>query len=383
MKILTRENLKSLVEKGQGPCLSLYMGNPAIGEPRQGQIRFKSMLQNGEQRLKELGMKEQDARAFLNPARELLANSLFWQNLNEGLALFLSPDIFLTFNQPIKFHDVIVTSDHFHIKPLFPLLGREGRFYVLGISQKGIRLIEGTRFSAAREVDVESLPQDIIEALGFDTPERQFQYHAVTPDQPGGKGYIMHSQGWGAEVEKKYILKFFQKIDKGISDLLGEGQAPLVLAGVDFLLPLYKEANTYPCLMDEGINGNPDLLSPQELGEKGWEIVHPFFKKEEQKFAELYIEMKGTGKTSTDVEETAAAAYIGKIDTVFVALGNHIWGSFDEKAVKATIHEEKKVEDIDLLDFIATHSLLRGGRVYVLPAENIPDKGNVAALFRF
>jgi hypothetical protein len=30
-----------------------------------------------------------------------------------------------------------------------------------------------------------------------------------------------------------------------------------VLAGVEYLLPIYREANTYPHLLAEGIHGNP------------------------------------------------------------------------------------------------------------------------------
>ncbi|MPN62570.1 hypothetical protein SDC9_210319 [bioreactor metagenome] len=93
--------------------------------------------------------------------------------------------------------------------------------------------------------------------------------------------------------------------------------------------------------------------------------------------------MKGTGKTSCDVEETTRAAFTGKVDTVFVALNHQIWGTFDEKTLHTTIHSEKQVGDIDLLDFIASHTLLRGGRVYALLPEHMPDTSSVASLFRF
>jgi hypothetical protein len=33
---------------------------------------------------------------------------------------------------------------------------------------------------------------------------------------------------------------------------------PLLLAGVDYLLPIYREANTTHIWLDKGITGNPD-----------------------------------------------------------------------------------------------------------------------------
>ncbi|WP_288925494.1 hypothetical protein [Aminobacterium colombiense] len=382
MEILTREVLKELLEKGQGPCLSLYMTNPSSGDPRQAQIRFKSLLQDGEKALKDLGMKEQEAEAFLEQAKKLLVNSVFWQNLENGLALFLSSNIFKIYNEPFSFSDLVVVAERFHLKPLFPILSGEGKFFILGISQKGVRLLEGTRTST-REIDVDNLPKNVSEALGFDTPQRQLQYHVAGSGTSGMKGTVVRGQVMGAEVEKKYILKYFQTIDKGITDLLEGEQSPLILAGVDYLHSIYREANTYPHLLSEGIYGNPDAYSPKELGEKGWEIVFPHLKKEEQIWAERYIDMRGTGKTSCDIEETVTAAFTGKVDTVFVAVGEQVWGLFDEKTFKATVHPEKQPGDIDLLDFIASHTLLRGGRVYVLTPDHMPDVTNVASLFRF
>jgi hypothetical protein len=382
VKILTRDDLKNLLEEGQKPCLSLYMTNPAPGDPRQAQIRFKSLLQNGEKALKDLGMKDQEIDNLLTQAKALLSNSVFWQNLENGLAMFVSSQFFETFNEPFPFSDIVVTGENFYLKPLFPLLSGDGKFFILGLSQKGVRLIEGTRTSV-RELNVENLPQNVTEALGFDSPERQLQYPVIGYSPSGMKGTVTRGQAMGAEVEKKYILKYFQTIDKGISNLLEGEHAPLVLAGVDYLHPIYKEANTYADLLEEGIYGNPDTFSTQELGEKGWEIAHIHFKKEEKTLAERYVEMKGTGKTSCDVEETTRAAFTGKVDTVFVALNHQIWGTFDEKTLQTTIHSEKQVGDIDLLDFIASHTLLRGGRVYALLPEHMPDASSVASLFRF
>jgi len=45
----------------------------------------------------------------------------------------------------------------------------------------------------------------------------------------------------------------------------GIKKAPLVLAGVEYLFPIYQEANTYPDLVEEGITGNPENLKPEEL----------------------------------------------------------------------------------------------------------------------
>ena len=41
--------------------------------------------------------------------------------------------------------------------------------------------------------------------------------------------------------------------------------APLVLAGVEFLHPIFREATTYQHLLEQGLTGNPEGKSAQQL----------------------------------------------------------------------------------------------------------------------
>ena len=49
--------------------------------------------------------------------------------------------------------------------------------------------------------------------------------------------------------------------------------APLVLAGVDYLFPIYREANTYPHLLDKGITGSPEELTIKDLHRQSLSLV--------------------------------------------------------------------------------------------------------------
>jgi hypothetical protein len=85
----------------------------------------------------------------------------------------------------------IFMPTHLHIKPLLPLLSGDGRFYILALSQKEVRLLEGSRYGIDA-VELEKVPRGLAAALKFDVRERQLQFHAgmvyaVKPTQvPGG-----------------------------------------------------------------------------------------------------------------------------------------------------------------------------------------------------
>jgi hypothetical protein len=376
------------MEKPEGRYVSIYMPTHRAGfDIQQDPIRLKNLLGEAEERLLAGGLRTPKAKKLLEPAEKLLQDGLFWQRQSDGLAMFLSPEVFRYYRLPFDFDKLVVVSDRFHIKPLLPLLSGDGWFYVLALSQNAIRLLQGTRRSVS-EVNLEDTPDSLAEALRYNDPEKRFQFHTSTLT-PGGKGErpaVFHGHGVAsADDPKGYILRYFHQVDEGLQDLLRDEQAPLVLAGVDYLFPIYKEANTYPHLVDEGIEGNPEELRAEELHERAWAIVHPLFLAAQKEAAAQYRQLAGVGseEASNDLREVVPAAYHGRVTTLFVAVGLQKWGSFDLDTNVVHLQEEAKPSDEDLLDFAAVHTLLNGGTVYAVEPEKVPDKAPLAAVFRY
>jgi Bacterial archaeo-eukaryotic release factor family 3 len=158
---------------------------------------------------------------------------------------------------------------------------------------------------------------------------------------------------------------------------------PLLLAGVGYLFPIYREASVYPHLLEEGAAGNPDEMKPEELRDRAWEIVGPRFAGARRAAASLYRQLAGTGLTSADAAEVVPAAYYGRVDTLFVAKGLQRWGYFDPRTATAYVHGEPARGDGDLLDLAAVQTFLTGGTVYVSDPEEMPADGPVASVFRY
>jgi hypothetical protein len=387
MDILTRGELRTLTRKTEGWCVSIYMPTHRVGaEIQQDPIRLKNLLAEVEEHLLTRGLRTPEAKELLEPAEKLLQNGLFWQRQSDGLALFLSSEAFRYYRLPFDFDELVVVTDRFHVKPLFPLLSG-GHFYVLALSQNEVRLLQGTRYSI-REVDLGGMPESLAETLRYNDPEKRFQFHTSTRT-PGGQGQrpaIFHGHGVAsADDPKNYILRYFHRVDKGLRDLLRDEQAPLVLAGVDYLCPIYREANTYPHLVDEGIEGNPEALRAEELHEQGWAILQPLFLAAQKEAAAQYRQLAGASseQASNNLRTVVTAAYHGRVETLFVAVGLQQWGTFDPDTRLAQLHKEAKPDDKDLLDFAAVHTFLNGGTVYAVEPEKVPDEAPLAAMFRY
>jgi hypothetical protein len=385
--ILTRDELRTLVSGSAEPSVSIYMPTHRAGRAiRQDPIRLKNLLEEAEERLVAGGLRAPKAWGLLGPGRKLLDDGMFWHYQSDGLAIFLSAEAFRFYRLPFDFEELIVVADRFHIKPLLPLLSGDGRFYVLTLSQNAFRLLQGTRYNVG-EVDLEGVPASLAKALRYDDPEKQLQFHTSTRT-PGGAGErpaAFHGHGAGRNDAKQDILRYFHRIDESLQGWLQDEQAPLVLAGVDFLLPIYKKANTYPYLVDGGIGGNPEEMSAEELHEVAWAILHPRFLATQKEATVRYRRLAGAGseRVSSDLKEIVPAAYHGRVETLFVAVGLQQWGSFHPDTNVFQLRDEPQPGDEDLLDSAAVHTFLNGGTVYAVEPVEVPDEAPLAAVFRY
>jgi hypothetical protein len=387
MSPLSRLDVEALAETTNGLCVSIYMPTEQAGpDVQQNTIRLKNLLDQAEERLTQMGMRSPDARELLKPVRDLLPRSLFWQYQRAGLALLVSKEGLLTYQLSQSPTEQLVVGERFYIKPLLPLLSGDGQFLILAISQNQLRLLEATRESVS-EVNLENVPTSLAEALRFDDPEKQLQWHTSTDTFAArGRGAMYHGHGTAtADDPKDYILRYFQQVDRGLREYLGGRETRLLLAGVDYLLPIYHQANDYPHLMEEGITGSPDELSVKELHRKAWAIMAPHFERERQEWASRYLESagRGDGLALERLEEIVPAAADGRIDTLFVALESERWGRFDAAQRQIELHEDQQQGDQELLDLAAVLALLSSGRVYAVPADHVPGGGVAAAVLRY
>jgi hypothetical protein len=304
---------------------------------------------------------------------------LFWPNQCNGLAVFLARDFRRIFRLPWTFPEEVEVGGFFSVAPLLPLLHGDGRFYVLALSQNSVRLFQGTRFTVS-PIDLKGVPRNLAEALRTHDTDNVLSFHS-RPTSGGSWGTIFEGHGVGIDDRKDDLRQYFHSIDRGLHDVLREERAPLVLATVDYFLPIYREAGSYPYLLEKVIEGNPDRLSEKELHDRAWAIVEPHFQAALRQAIALYHQVARTGRATSDVKQVVPAAYRGEVQTAFVALGKHLWGTLDPGTSAVSLHEQPQSGDEDLLSFTAIHTLRHGNTVYGLRPEDLPSGDFLAAIY--
>lgn len=388
MTIFALDELKNLVQNSQYPCVSLYLPMEKIGgDTRQNPIRFKNLIREAESRLDKLGLRYAETVSLLQPVMELDKTD-FWENQVQGLVIFISPNLFRYYCLPISFPQLVVVGNNFHIKPLINLINNDGKFYILALSQKNVKFYLGTRYKL-NEVEVENMPHNLAEILLEDEFQKGVQHRigiargATSAAQHPGS---VHGQGSpDREKHEEDILQFCYAVDGALREKLRGEKAPLILAGVEYLLPIYHQANTYPYLQETGISGNAETLKTEELNHAAWEIIAPLFQQEYQNLMAVYLQLAGeeSSKIANDIKAIIPDAYYQRIDTLFVPIKQHIWGKFDLDNSTVELHPEAEPDDEDMLDFAVIHTILNGGKVYTLEPEAMPSGVKVAAICRY
>lgn len=381
--ILERDTLAALAQHVAWPSVSIHMPTHRAGlDTQQDPIRLKNLLRDASEQLA-ADLRPPEIDDLLKPARALLDDPSFWRVLGDGLAIFLAEDVFHVFKTDVALPELVTVEERFMIRPLLPALDTGERFYVLALSKNQARLLEGTR-DQIREVETTGLPAGLADALKYDEVERQVQFHTRTPAAASGRGKrdaVFHGHGGAGDIEKDRVLRYLRVVDKGLRDFLHDEDAPLLLAGVDYLVPIYREVNSYPHLVEASIPGNPDDLTPLELHTAARAVLKPHFEASVLADLEAFSGLAGSGSASDNLHEIVAASHEGRVKVLFLSEGDPVWGSYDPSNSTVIVHAERQSGDWDLADLAAAETLLHGGDVHAVNED--PAFDPAAAIFRY
>ena len=385
MDRLDKQDLELLMQHGgNNPCISIYMPTLKGREKAKENItRFKGLVKKTEEQLSSMGLSPEERKKLMEPAKKIISESVYWASQSEGFVFFISNDFHRYYRLPLPLDEMAIVRYSFHFKPLFELFSADDQFYILALSQKQVRLLYGNR-STAEEIDLTEIMDKLETEFGEIDFEPDLQFHTGTPDSTGTRSAVFHGHGGTIEgFQKERLLNYLRFIDREMQGQIEGNNAPLILACVDYLAPLYREISKYPVVFDETVKGNPENVSAIDLHRKAWQIIQPHFKEKQEECKNRYLELKGTGKTSNSILEILPAAYHGRISELFVVPGLQQWGYYNSETEEVILSETSQAGYEDLIDLAAVKSFANNGNIYALDESQMPDSTPVAAILRW
>ena len=376
--ILTKDIFNQLAGYDNAPCVSILMPTNKAGvavNEQADMTAFKTALQQAEKMLKEKGTDEITIKSMLKPGYDLLREEAFWRSLNNGLAVFVADGFFKYVKLSAPFVQHVHVNSSFYVSPLVPFMVRHEYFYVLDLAKKFTRFYRADSFGI-EHLAVEEMPSGVDDVVHFEEKEGDKLYRT------GGRG---GTDGAKPE-EKENIAAYFKEVDNTIwQSHLNKEHVPLLLAGQDFLIPIYKSVSKYKEIWPEALTGNHHQQSDNELYEEAMKVMKPFFDKPLKFALEDYHNKLISALTSSMIETIIPATYYGKVSHLFVKKGLQVYGSFNEQENKLTMQglEGPITEPDDLIDKAVIKTIQNGGEVFFLDADQMPNQNELAAIFRY
>ncbi len=384
MQQLTTEYLTGFLADHKAPCVSLYMPtHRSYPDTQRDPLVYRSLLKEMEKSLLEK-YTAREVEGLLEKFRALENDRDFWIHRTDSLAVLASPDMFQTFDLQRPVPQLVVVADSFHIKPLLRILQSADRYHVLCLNRDEVKLFEGNRDSLA-QVELQGVPLSVVEALGDDLTEPQLRAGSFGTRGAGGPNTaIYNGQGSRKDELRGDMLRFFRAVDRAILENYSRPSGlPLMLAALKEHHAEFRSVSHNPFLMDDGLMLDASSLSADELREKTWKKIEPLYLERLRKLIERCQAARADQQGSCELSEVVPAALDGRVEALLIEADRQIPGKVDVEARRVERADLEDPQTDDVLDDLAEIVLRTRGEVVIVPAERMPGKTGLAAIYRF
>lgn len=299
------------------PVVSIYMNTHVFGrESAQDGVHFGDLVDDVATSLQRNG--NGGTKRLLAPLRTLATNTDFWQHQHGSVAFFGNDKSWECFTLAASSIETVAVDNLPFVLPLVPHIIEVTPFLLLALSKNTVRLFECDEHGAY-EVQSGRIPVSFDDALRFEDPQAQLQFHSA------GGIPISHGHGIGDEVAKQRLDRFLHAVDRAIVEDEAAPARPLVLAAVDATVSRYRHVSAYQTILDRHISGNPDRLSAQHLHEQALSIMREREMNAQQDDIDRIRNLVGTGNVETHTDDIAASAKAGRVATLFLANSDGIF----------------------------------------------------------
>ena len=367
MYLFSEHDFKNLHKHRADPSVSIFVPMEVAGNYEKNRIGYKNAVKNVEHRLSKMGTDKEISDKILEQLHSLQDNKEFWENQSQGLAVFATDSFMKYYELPIRFEAFEYISDHFYLRSLTPMLSGNGEFFILNLTKDNVELYEATKYSIA-EIDTKDLDA---ESIVF---EEQLKDTSSLQHHSAGRT-MYHGHGAPDDQERQDIERYYRKLSDELDTILKHSKAPMVVACVDYLFPMFKEKNNYEYLSDEHLSGNYEHTDLFELHEEAWNKVKGHYESSYEKAKEEIGELRSKELVTEDLKNIFFNAKDGNLDRLYIKNGQEQWGSYDEESGEITLKDDFEEGDSDLLNLAAIATVENSGNVQLIDEQYLKSMG--------
>ncbi len=382
MEPLEKDTIAELMNTA-GPCLTLLIPPYRPGEPSQPAAALLKMdLQEAARKLAARRVEAAAITRLLDPVQALSRDEDSFKGTGAARVIFRSAEVFRQFElagSPFTAGACNV-GDCFHLRSILRPLAIPAELYVLDVAKKDVALFCCTH-SVLTPLDLpKGTPTTLDQAMGFDAPDHDLKNRSAAGPSTGAMRGVQFGTGAERERQHAHLHDFYRVVDQGLMELLRSSHPPVILAGVDEDVAIYRTVSAYPNLLDQAIHGSlAGGLTPGEISRRAQDIVLFDYEKRAADALGKSTERLAPGRFSIDLDVILRGAVEGRVIDLYLDENGMRFGNFDGKMFggRNNWHAE------DLLNVAAVETLRRGGNVYSLPSHQMRGGAIAAAAFRY
>lgn len=362
-------HLRELAEAA-GSCLSLYLApwRPGTAAPAPRQVVMDSVRGIAET-LRERGARGPDIEDLLRPVIELANHPEFNQGHAQGWAIFRSASTLHFLRGPAAWETRATVAGRFDLLPLLAALSAPSAFWLVALTHHGVRLFRGNGDGITEQELPAGVPAE-------PEADRQTGAHAANRSS-SGRGSVHFGVNDKGERAAKHFRDFCGAIARGLEELDGDRDEPVLLAGTKEALAAFHDAA--PWFKAESLPLSPDGgFSPNELLERAKTVLAARPLASERRASDR---LRDDGER--EVHAVVEAAASGRVGNLFVEKGVAMRGNVDLLTRHVPLTGEFSSVDDDLYNAAAVETLRHGGQVWCVPPERMPAPTGVVAELRY
>ncbi len=263
---ITKKDVNNFKNYRGSIAISAYIPTHPLAANQWGSRRaeYRTLLKSIKQKLTDMLDVTQSDQIIAELAA--LGDQLVREQRNGAIALFSDGMSHTMFFAPLDIPSQITLAESYIVRPLEVATSPERKFFVLTLSKSGAKLFSGDRLGL-NALNVPDIQKDFKTTLRLDDSGKELQGHS------SGKGEMYHGQDDMADNQKKYLADYFRIIDKAISGITGLQDAPIILAGVGYLVDLYRHISKNKHLASGMVHGNMQHVTTSELWAKTFPLA--------------------------------------------------------------------------------------------------------------
>lgn len=348
--------IRELLERKSPVMVSLYMPTYRTSPDReQNTVRFRNLLEEVKSQI------DGDSANLISELEELGSDTEFWQDVKEGLAIFVYDQGMEAIKLAVDLPERVVVGDRFHILPLINYFDIFTEYYLLDLSKD--------RFS------LNHFDSEGIYPVQLDDVETRFDELFDDRDvkdgnlnRTDGAANNLHGHQTRSNIEEKETEKFMRHIGSALGPYVKAGAPdalPLIVFGTTENISAFKKytKNQVDVFMfiDKPLSSMDEKEAIQALRKN---LLPPFIQSVEEEVENLEISLGQDDQGSDNASRIGKEAEQGRIKTLLI---------------------RKDDQDIDpvQLDKLVADVILASGDVVTVDENYVPFPRGIGAIYRY